>query len=362
MVAVPTSNTCMMCGALSGAEGGDAGIHGVGIAALVGRDDLVVLLGRIEVVGELDDQIVVGAGHGVPPLDLRLRRGIAGRKQHGAGSEPAQADRISHKSSSSLGASASSDGRFLQPSHDNGVSVGQRHGRQGSPTGRVHGRAHIPGRRSLAAGTAGRILSRENGGVAGVRPLAQTSDFRCHRSGEGSDPLWRTPWPSRARCWRSIRAPRRAAPSCSAPIWASWASRSASSPSTIRPRAGWSTIPRTSGARRSRPPGRRWPPPSWAPATSPPSASPTSARPAWSGTGARASPSTAPSCGRTGARRRRAAPSSAPATSRPSPPRPACCSIPISPPPRSPGCSTTWRARGRSPRRATWPSAPSTAS
>ena len=85
-------------------------------------------------------------------------------------------------------------------------------------------------------------------------------------------------------------------------IWRSWASRSASSPSTIRPRAGWSTIPRTSGARRWRRPGRRWPPPSSAPATSPPSASPTSARPASSGTGARASRSTAPSSGRTGAR------------------------------------------------------------
>ena len=82
---------------LSRAERGDAGVHGIRVAALVGRDDLVVLLGRIEVGGELDDQIVVGAGHSVPPLDLRLRRGIAGRKQHGAGSEPAQADRISHR-------------------------------------------------------------------------------------------------------------------------------------------------------------------------------------------------------------------------------------------------------------------------
>ena len=42
-------------------------------------------------------------------------------------------------------------------------------------------------------------------------------------------------------------------------------------------------------------------------------------------------------------------------------PRPACCSIPISPPPRSPGCSITWTARARWPRPAIWPSAPSTA-
>ena len=65
-----------------------------------------------------------------------------------------------------------------------------------------------------------------------------------------------------------------------ASTWPSWASHSASSPSTIRPPAGSSTIPRTSGARRSRRRGRRSPPPGSAPATSPPSASPTSARPA----------------------------------------------------------------------------------
>ncbi len=163
---------------LAGAEGGDAGIHGVGIAALVGRDDLVVLLGALKSLASLTMTIVVGAGHRVPPLDLGLRRGIAGRKQHRAGSEPAQADRISHKSSSSLGASASSDGRFLQLSHDNGVSVGQRHGRQGSPTGRVHGRAHIPGRRSLAAGTAGRICRAKTEASRGSDPSRKrpTSD------------------------------------------------------------------------------------------------------------------------------------------------------------------------------------------
>ena len=92
MVAVPTSNTCMMCGALPARKRGDAGVQGVGIAALVGRDDLVVLLAGIEVVGELDDDVVVGAGHRVPPLDLRLRGGAVGRKQNRAGGEPAQAD------------------------------------------------------------------------------------------------------------------------------------------------------------------------------------------------------------------------------------------------------------------------------
>jgi hypothetical protein len=59
------------CGA--GAECCDAGIHGVGIAALEGRDHLVVLLAGIEVSRELVDDVVVAAGHRVPPLDLRPR-------------------------------------------------------------------------------------------------------------------------------------------------------------------------------------------------------------------------------------------------------------------------------------------------
>ena len=49
-----------------------------------------------------------------------------------------------------------------------------------------------------------------------------------------------------------------------------------------------------------------------------------------------------------------------PAASTSSAAGPACCSIRISPPPRSPGCSTTSRAPGRAPSAASSPSAPST--
>ena len=55
---------------VAGAERRDAGVHRVGIVALVGRDHLVVGLRRIEVGGELDDDVVVGARHRVPPLDF----------------------------------------------------------------------------------------------------------------------------------------------------------------------------------------------------------------------------------------------------------------------------------------------------
>jgi hypothetical protein len=63
---------------LAGAEGGDAGIHGIGIATLVGGNDLVIFLGGVEVVRQLDNKIVVGPRHGVPPLDLGLCRRRAG--------------------------------------------------------------------------------------------------------------------------------------------------------------------------------------------------------------------------------------------------------------------------------------------
>ena len=55
---------------VAGTERRDAGVHGVRIAALVGRDDLVVGLRGVEIVGELVDDVVVAAGHGVPPLDF----------------------------------------------------------------------------------------------------------------------------------------------------------------------------------------------------------------------------------------------------------------------------------------------------
>ena len=83
-----------------------------------------------------------------------------------------------------------------------------------------------------------------------------------------------------------------------------------------------------------------------APTTSPPSASPTSARPPWSGTArtGQADPPRHRLAGPPHRRRLRQAEARR-ATSRRSRPRPACCSIPISPAPRSPGCSTTSRAR-----------------
>ena len=164
-------------------------------------------------------------------------------------------------------------------------------------------------------------------------------------------------------CWRSTRAPPRRAPSLF-DAGADDRRRGAAGirPASIRPRAGSSTTPRRSGARRSRPArealakagararrGRR------------PSASPTSARRRWSGTARPASRSTTPSSGRTGA-----PPSSAqqlraeghePLGRRRAP---ACCSTPISRRPRSPGCSTTCRARARAPSAASSPSARST--
>ena len=88
---------------VAGPEGGNAGVQGVGIAALVARHDLVVLLGGIEVVGEVDDDVVVGARHRMPPLDFRLRRRTAGREQNRAGSEPAQSDVSFHSVSSTMG-------------------------------------------------------------------------------------------------------------------------------------------------------------------------------------------------------------------------------------------------------------------
>src|SRR5262249_3910638 len=68
-------------GCTAGAERGDAGIQRVGIAALEGRNDLVIALRRVEIIGELDDDIVVAAGHRMPPLDLG--HGMRGRSRNG---------------------------------------------------------------------------------------------------------------------------------------------------------------------------------------------------------------------------------------------------------------------------------------
>ena len=97
-------------------------------------------------------------------------------------------------------------------------------------------------------------------------------------------------------------------------------------------------------------------------ATSPASASPISARPRLSGTARPASRSTTPSSGRTAAPRTSATRCARAAMSRRSPPRPGCCSIRISPPPRSPGCSIMSTARAPRRRQGSSPSAPSTVS
>jgi hypothetical protein len=55
---------------LLGAERRDCSRHRFGIVALVDGHDLVVGLGRVEVVGDLVDPLAVDATHRVPPLDL----------------------------------------------------------------------------------------------------------------------------------------------------------------------------------------------------------------------------------------------------------------------------------------------------
>ena len=93
----------------------------------------------------------------------------------------------------------------------------------------------------------------------------------------------------------------------------------------------------------------------------PASASPTSARQPSSGSGRPASRSTTPSSGRTGGPPISALGSGRRVARPKSQPRPGCCSIPISRPPRSPGCSTRFPAPARGPSAASSPSAPSTA-
>ena len=55
---------------LAGAVGGDAGVQRLGIGALEDRNDLVVALAVVEFLGKRFDDLVVGAGHGVPPGNL----------------------------------------------------------------------------------------------------------------------------------------------------------------------------------------------------------------------------------------------------------------------------------------------------
>ena len=83
MVAVPTSNTCTICGGVAGAIGGDRGGQRLGVLALVDGDDLVVLLAGVEVLGELVDPSPSLPRHRVPPLDLDLR--VRRRREGGEG-------------------------------------------------------------------------------------------------------------------------------------------------------------------------------------------------------------------------------------------------------------------------------------
>ena len=64
---------------VSGPKSGNTGIQRVGIAAFIADDDFVVFLGCIEIIGQFVDDIIIGAGHRVPPLDFRLSLGGHGR-------------------------------------------------------------------------------------------------------------------------------------------------------------------------------------------------------------------------------------------------------------------------------------------
>ena len=61
-------------GRIAGAKRRDAGVHGVGVTPFVRWNHLVVALRGVEIVGELDDDFIVAAGHGMPPLDFRHRK------------------------------------------------------------------------------------------------------------------------------------------------------------------------------------------------------------------------------------------------------------------------------------------------
>ncbi|MNS58514.1 hypothetical protein D3C72_914360 [compost metagenome] len=58
-------------GRLLGAEGGNAGIQGFRIGALEDGRDLVIFLALVELFRQRIHDLVIGAGHGVPPLDFR---------------------------------------------------------------------------------------------------------------------------------------------------------------------------------------------------------------------------------------------------------------------------------------------------
>jgi hypothetical protein len=70
---------------LVGTEGGDACVQRLRIGALEDGHDLVIRLALVELLGKRLDDLVVGAGHGVPPLDLgdgkRSVRGAGGKRQ-----------------------------------------------------------------------------------------------------------------------------------------------------------------------------------------------------------------------------------------------------------------------------------------
>ena len=62
---------------VAGAKRGDACVHRVGIAALVGWQHLVIGLRGVEFLGQLDDHVIIRASHRMPPLNLSHR--VSGR-------------------------------------------------------------------------------------------------------------------------------------------------------------------------------------------------------------------------------------------------------------------------------------------
>ncbi len=75
-------------GGIARAEGGDGGRHGLVVAALEGRHDLVFGLAGVEVLGQVVDPFAQGAAHGMPPLHFGGGVGGGadqGGQRHGAG-------------------------------------------------------------------------------------------------------------------------------------------------------------------------------------------------------------------------------------------------------------------------------------
>jgi hypothetical protein len=81
---------------LSGAESGDAGIQRFRIGSLEHRNDLVVALALVEFLRKLLDDLVVRAGHRVPPGNLGDGKGGTCGKQRGKSGEAGRETGNSH--------------------------------------------------------------------------------------------------------------------------------------------------------------------------------------------------------------------------------------------------------------------------